>query len=106
MRLDVKERGAVSIAATPDPLIDAARAIREGLAEVEAAVDHANLLRSKAIVEPAEFDQMWCGHLRDIEESVGPSVQNPSQEDLRPEMPSDVESRLNEWGLLGNERSE
>jgi len=99
-------KGAVPVSKESDPLVSAARAVRDLLPDVEAAAAYAKDLRSKTDVEAEEFDEKWCGYLRDIERSVGPGVQIPDIEDPRPVMPSDVEGRLREWGLIGKERTQ
>lgn len=97
--LDLQQQGAVAIEERSDPLIEGARAIREGLSKLEVADEYAQALQSNIEVDPAELDRKWCLWLEDLEKVHGPTVPNPLSIDYRPFLSPELEQRLREWGL-------
>ena len=97
--LDLQQQGAVAIEERSDPLIEGARAIREGLSKLEVAEKYAAALRSSVEVDPVELDRKWCLWLEDLEKVNGPTVPNPLSTDHRPFLSPELEHRLREWGL-------
>lgn len=101
-RRDLTRLGGVTVEDPQDPLVDAARAIREALPEVEEAVAYARALRWNVNVDPHELDDQHCRQVRELFRQHGPTVPIPG-EDHRPSLPREVGERLREWGVLGED---
>jgi hypothetical protein len=97
--------GSVQVTEASDPVVDAARKLKNRLPELAAAIERVDDLKRRLAVgvDPLEVDEKYARAEEAVREAHPNAVRVANAFDARPELPVEVENRLRSFGLLESE---